>query len=123
MLICSILKEGQLEEYLELAHSLGLSALVEARTAEEVKKAVEVGAKIIGINNRDLESFHIDMSQSQQLRSLVPDSCIFVSESGIQTPQDVTKLKEIGTNAVLVGEALMRAENKAQTLKLLRGEA
>ena len=63
------------------------------------------------------------MSQSQQLRSLVPDSCIFVSESGIQTPQDVTKLKEIGTNAVLVGEALMRAENKAQTLKLLRGEA
>lgn len=123
LLICSILKEGQLEEYLELAHSLGLSALVEARTAEEVKKAVEVGAKIIGINNRDLESFHIDMSQSQQLRSLVPDSCIFVSESGIQTPQDVTKLKEIGTNAVLVGEALMRAENKAQTLKLLRGEA
>ncbi len=122
LLICSIL-EGQLEEYLELAHSLGLSALVEARTAEEVKKAVEVGAKIIGINNRDLESFHIDMSQSQQLRSLVPDSCIFVSESGIQTPQDVTKLKEIGTNAVLVGEALMRAENKAQTLKLLRGEA
>lgn len=122
LLVCSILKEGQLEEYLELAHSLGLSALVEARTAEEVKKAVEVGAKIIGINNRDLESFHIDMTHSQQLRNLVPDSCIFVSESGIQTPEDVTKLKEIGTNAVLVGEALMRAENKAQMLKVLRGD-
>ncbi|USF29252.1 indole-3-glycerol phosphate synthase TrpC [Clostridium sp. MD294] len=123
LLVCSILKEGQLQEYLELAHSLGLSALVEARTAEEVKKAVEVGAKIIGINNRDLESFRIDMTQSQQLRNLVPDSCIFVSESGIQTPEDVIKLKQIGTNAVLVGEVLMKAENKEQTLKLLRGEA
>lgn len=121
LLICSILKEGQLEEYLELAHSLGLSALVEARTEEEVKKAVDVGAKIIGINNRDLESFHIDMNQSQKLRNIVPESCIFVSESGIQTPEDVIQLKEIGTNAVLVGETLMRAENKAQTLKMLRG--
>ena len=121
LLICSILKEGQLEEYLELVHSLGLSALVEARTEEEVKKAVDVGAKIIGINNRDLESFHIDMNQSQKLRNIVPESCIFVSESGIQTPEDVIQLKEIGTNAVLVGETLMRAENKAQTLKMLRG--
>lgn len=121
LLICSILKEGQLKEYLELAHSLGLSALVEARTEEEVKKAVDVGAKIIGINNRDLESFHIDMNQSQKLRNIVPENCIFVSESGIQTPEDVIKLKEIGTNAVLVGETLMRAENKIQTLKMLRG--
>ncbi|MEY8319515.1 indole-3-glycerol phosphate synthase TrpC [Lachnospiraceae bacterium 46-61] len=121
LLICSILKEGQLKEYLELAHSLGLSALVEARTEEEVKKAVDVGAKIIGINNRDLESFHIDMNQSQKLRNIVPENCIFVSESGIQTPEDVIKLKEIGTNAVLVGETLMRAENKTQTLKMLRG--
>ena len=119
---CSILKEGQLEEYLELAHHLGLSALVETRTTEEGKKAVEAGAKIIGINNRDLESYVIDMNLSKELRSIVPEDCIFVSESGIQTPEDVVLLKKIGVDAVLVGETLMKAENKTQTLHTLKGE-
>ncbi len=119
---CSILKEGQLEEYLEIAHSLGLSALVEARTTEEVKKAVEAGAKIIGTNNRDLESYVIDMNLSKELRNIVPKDCIFVSESGIQTPEDVVLLKQIGADAVLVGEALMRAEDKTKMLHTLKGE-
>ncbi len=119
---CSILKEGQLEEYLEIAHSLGLSALVEARTTEEAKKAVEAGAKIIGTNNRDLESYVIDMNLSKELRSIVPKDCVFISESGIQTPEDVVLLKQIGANAVLVGEALMRAENKTKMLHTLKGE-
>ncbi len=119
---CSILKEGQLEEYLEIAHSLGLSALVETRTTEEVKKAVEAGAKIIGTNNRDLESYVIDMNLSKELRNIVPKDCIFVSESGIQTPEDVVLLKQIGADAVLVGEALMRAEDKTKMLHTLKGE-
>ena len=122
LLICSILKEGQLEEYLALTHSLGLSALVETRTAEEVKKAVNSGAKIIGVNNRNLKSFDVDMNCSQELKKLVPEHCIFVSESGIQTPEDISKLKQIGVNAVLIGETMMKAKDKAQTLQLLRGE-
>ena len=122
LLICSILSEQQLKDYLKLAHSLGLSALVETHNEEEIKTAVNIGAKIIGVNNRDLRSFTVDVGNSARLRELIPRDRVFVSESGITTATDVEKLREIGANAALVGEALMRAEDKTAKLKELRGE-
>ncbi len=122
LLICSILSEQQLKEYLKLAHSLGLSALVETHNEEEIKCAVNIGAKIIGVNNRDLRSFTVDVGNSARLRELIPRDRVFVSESGIATAADVEKLRDIGANAALVGEALMRAEDKTAKLRELRGE-
>ncbi len=122
LLICAILTDEQLKEYIKLADSLGLSALVEAHTKEEVIRAMKAGARIIGVNNRDLKTFKVDVTTSLRLRSLVPPEFIYVSESGIKTPQDVKKLKENGTDAVLIGETFMRSPNKAEMLKHLNGE-
>ena len=121
LLICSILSRGQLSEYLEIARSLGLSALVEAHDEEEVRTAVEVGADIIGVNNRDLKTFTVDINNSARLRRLVPPEILFVSESGIKTAADIEALRRNGTNAVLVGETLMRSPDKKAALAELRG--
>ena len=121
LLICAILSPQQLKEYLELAHSLGLSALVEAHDENEVNTAVECGARIIGVNNRDLRTFSVDINNSARLRKLVPPDRIFVSESGIKTAGDIEKLRQNGTNAVLIGETLMRSPDKKQKLDELRG--
>lgn len=121
LLICSILSERQLAEYLETARSLGLSALVEAHNEAEIETAVKVGAKIIGVNNRDLKSFTVDTGNSAHLRDLVPRDRVFVSESGIQSATDVENLRKIGANAVLIGETLMRAPDKSAKLSELRG--
>lgn len=121
LLICSILSEQQLSEYLELSHCLGMSALVEAHDEAEVETAVRLGAKIIGVNNRDLKTFSVDTGNSAHLRGLVPPDRIFVSESGIQTAADVDGLRKIGANAALIGETLMRAEDKRAKLDELRG--
>lgn len=121
LLICSILSEEQLKEYLELAHSLGMSALVEAHDEKEIETAVNIGAKIIGVNNRNLKDFSIDTENSARLRKLVPKDRIFVSESGISTAADVDSLRKIGANAALIGETLMRADNKKKKLDELRG--
>lgn len=121
LLICSILSEQQLSEYLELARSLGLSALVEAHDEAEIELAVKLGAEIIGVNNRDLKTFSVDTGNSAHLRDLVPRDRIFVSESGIQTAEDVAKLRKIGVDAVLIGETLMRAPDKKAKLDELRG--
>lgn len=121
LLICAILSREQLREYLELAHSLGLSALVEAHDENEVRMALDSGAEIIGVNNRNLKSFDVDTNNSARLRDLVPRDRIFVSESGIQTAGDVAELREIGVNAVLIGETLMRAPDKAAKLAELKG--
>lgn len=121
LLICSILSEQQLSEYLEIAHSLGLSALVEAHNEAEIETTVKVGAKIIGVNNRNLQTFSVDTGNSAHLRNLVPHDRIFVSESGIQTAADVEELRKIGANAVLIGETLMRAPDKKAKLDELRG--
>jgi indole-3-glycerol phosphate synthase len=122
LLICAILTDEQLTEYLEIAHSLGLSALVEAHTEEEVERAKKAGARIIGVNNRDLKTFTVDVTTSVRLRNLVPSDTVYVSESGIKTPEDVQKLKENGTDAVLIGETFMRSENKVEALRWLNGE-
>lgn len=121
LLICAILDEGELREYLALAHSLGLSALVEAHNESEIETAVKIGAEIIGVNNRDLRTFSVDTGNSAHLRELVPRDRIFVSESGIQSAEDVQKLREMGANAVLIGETLMRAPDKKAKLNELRG--
>ncbi len=121
LLIMSILDEKTAGEYLKVADSLGLSALVETHNEEEVKKALNIGARIIGVNNRNLKDFSVDTGNSRKLRELIPGDVLFVSESGVSSPEDVQKLREIGADAVLVGEALMRAEDKKKRLAELKG--
>ncbi len=121
LLICSILTEKQIEEYIRICDSLGISALVEAHDEEEIKMAIKSGARLVGVNNRNLKDFSVDTQNSRRLRNLVPDNIIFVSESGISNAEDVIKLKESGVNAVLVGEALMKAQDKAEKLRELKG--
>ncbi len=123
LLICSILSKKQLSEYLGIAHSLGLSALVEAHDEDEVRTALSVGAGIIGVNNRDLRTFTVDINNSARLRKLVPPEVLFVSESGIKTAADIEALRSNGTNAVLIGETLMRSPDKKAALDELRGHA
>ena len=122
LLICSILSEEQLKEYCEIADTLGLSALVEAHDEEEIRMALRSGARIIGVNNRNLKDFSVDTENSRRLREMVPSEVLFVSESGVRTPEDVAKLREIGVDAVLIGETLMRAEDKKAKLAELRGK-
>ena len=121
LLICSILSEQQLSEFLEIAHSLGLSALVEAHNEAEIETAVKIGARIIGVNNRDLKTFSVDINNAAHLRDLVPRDRIFVSESGVSTAEDVENIRKFGANAVLIGETLMRAPDKKAKLNELRG--
>ena len=123
LLICALLSAEQLKEYLELAEQLGLSALVEAHDEEEVQKALTAGADFIGVNNRDLKTFEVDITNSVRLRKLVPESKIFVSESGIKNAQNVAVLRENGTNAVLIGETFMRSADKKAMLRELAGDA
>lgn len=123
LLICSVLSDDELKEYQELAHKLGLSALVEAHSAEEVERAIACGARIIGVNNRDLKTFEVDIQNSRKLRKLVPQNILFVSESGIRTAEDIRYLYENGTDAVLIGETLMKAADKKKELEELNGGA
>lgn len=121
LLICSILSEEQIGEYIGVCDGLGLSALVEAHDEKEVATALRAGARIIGVNNRNLKDFTVDTENSRRLRQMIPRSVIFVSESGVSGPEDVKKLREIGADAVLVGETLMRAADKKARLAQLRG--
>lgn len=120
LLICSILSPGQLKEYLHLCHNLGLSALVETHDEKEIQMALDAGASIIGVNNRNLKEFTVDTENSRRLRSMIPPNVLFVSESGIQTAGDVKRLADIGADAVLIGETLMRADNKKAKLRELK---
>lgn len=121
LLICSILEKEQIKRYIGICDKLGLSALVEAHDEQEVKTAISVGARIIGVNNRNLKDFSVDTENSRRLRSLIPNYILFVSESGVKTSDDVRSLREIGADAVLVGETLMRADDKKAKLAYLRG--
>ena len=122
LLICAILDEKKLNGFLKLAHSFGLNALLEAHDKEEVKIALNSGAGIIGVNNRNLKNFEVDFSNSLNLRKYVPSDIIFVSESGIKTREDIKILENAGVNALLIGETFMRADNKVFEIKKLRGE-
>lgn len=121
LLICSILAEENIREYLYLCDELGLSALVEAHDEAEVCVALKAGAKIIGVNNRNLHDFSVDTDNSRRLRELIPHDVLFVSESGVSSAEDVAKLREIGADAVLIGETLMRSADKKTKLSQLRG--
>jgi len=121
LLICAIMDKKTLTEYINIAHSLGLSALVETHTGAEVGMALEAGARVIGVNNRNLKTFKVDISLSERLRTRAPQDIIFVSESGIRTADDVDRLRQHGVDAVLVGETLMRSHNKKAELDKLRG--
>ena len=121
LLIVSILSETQLREYIKICDELGMSALVEIHDEKEALTAINAGARIIGVNNRNLKDFSVDTENSRRLRNLIPRDIIFVSESGVKTADDVQALRKIGADAVLVGETLMKAENKCEKLKELRG--
>lgn len=121
LLICSILTKKELLEYIDIATKLGMSVLVEAHDEKEVKIALEVGAGVIGVNNRNLKDFSIDTTNSIKLREIIPGNVIFVSESGVSSYEDISKLRSIGVDAVLVGETLMRATSKKAKLNELRG--
>ncbi|MDD5935913.1 MAG: indole-3-glycerol phosphate synthase TrpC [Clostridiales bacterium] len=121
LLISSILTEEQIHTYLDVCEELGLSALVEIHDELEAKLAVRSGARIIGVNNRNLKDFTVDTDNSRRLRDLIPSDVLFVSESGVKNADDVAKLREIGADAVLIGEALMRASDKKVKLEELRG--
>lgn len=120
LLICAILNDIKLKQFLYIADSLGLSALVEAHDEAEVKRAINAGARLIGVNNRDLKTFNVDINNSIRLRPLVPENIAFVSESGIRGKEDIAELAANGTDGVLIGETVMRAEkDRVSALKEL----
>ncbi len=120
LLICALLDEETLREYIKIADSLGLSAICEAHDEEEVKKAVNAGARIIGVNNRNLKDFTVDIRNSIKLRQYVPGDILFIAESGIKSHEDIAVLEEGDVNGVLIGETLMRAPDKKAMLDELR---
>lgn len=122
LLICTLLDTPTIKKYIEIAHSLGVSALVEAHSREEVQMAVEAGARVIGVNNRDLKTFTVDVNNSIKLRKYIPEGILYLSESGIKTAEDIQALRENQIDAVLIGETFMRSENKKKVLEQLRGK-
>ena len=121
LLICAILDDGELRAYRQLAKELGLDALVEAHDEYEVDRVLNLGAEIVGVNNRDLRTFQVDMNNSIRLRKMAPDNVVFVSESGIRTPEDIRILYENKVDGVLIGETLMRSPDKKAVLESLNG--
>lgn len=121
LLICSILKQGQLTDYLQICDSLGLSALVEIHDEKEGEMALRADARLVGVNNRNLKDFSVDTGNSCRLRAMIPHDVLFISESGVRDSSDVTRLRALGADGVLVGETLMRAADKKAALTELRG--
>ena len=122
LLICALLDEETLTRYHKHCDELGLSALVEAHDEEEIQMAVRAGARIIGVNNRNLKDFTVDIHNGIRLREKVPKEILFVAESGIKTRENIVELEKGCVNAVLIGETFMRSENKKQMLQQLKGE-
>lgn len=121
LLICAILDDGELRAYRQLAKELGLDALIEAHDEYEVDRVLNLGAEIVGVNNRDLRTFQVDMNNSIRPRKMAPDNVVFVSESGIRTPEDIRLLYENKVDGVLIGETLMRSPDKKAALESLNG--
>lgn len=120
LLICSILDDDQLSQCLKICNELYIDALVEAHNEEEVRRAVDSNALIIGVNNRDLTDFSVDISNAEKMRDLIPDDCIFVAESGITSIDDAKRARDAGADAILVGEFLMRAGSSDERQEILR---
>ena len=121
LLICAILDEQQVKDYIQICDGLGLSALVEAHDEGEVEAALRAGARIVGVNNRNLKDFSVDTGNSRRLRALIPKGVLFVSESGVKDAGDAQAARDMGADAVLVGEALMRAEDRRALLAEWKG--
>ena len=121
LLICAILEKAQVREYRQIAEELGLDALVEAHDEREVEMALNAGARIVGVNNRDLRTFEVNMQNSIRLRNMAPRDVVFISESGIKGPEDIRVLYENEVDAVLIGETLMRSQDKGEALRQLNG--
>ena len=121
LLICTLLDTDKLKHFITICDELGLSALVEAHTKEEVASALDASARVIGVNNRNLQTFVVDIHNCTTLRELVPREILFVAESGIRTSEDILELSNAGVDAVLIGETLMRSANKKEMLSHLRG--
>lgn len=119
LLIVKILSKEKLKELLQLAESLGMDALVEVHTRKEMEVALEVGAKIIGVNNRDLRSFEVSLDVSRELIKCAPRDVLMVSESGISRKEEILELRSLGFSAFLIGETLMKSENISEKLKAL----
>lgn len=122
LLIAAVLDKYKLKDYFDIANEFGLSSLIEVHNEEELEKAVNINARIIGVNNRDLKTFNVDINNSVRLRKLVPKNIIFVSESGIKDRNDIKILEENETDAVLIGERLMTKKDKIDEIKKLRGQ-
>ncbi|MCD7878440.1 MAG: indole-3-glycerol phosphate synthase TrpC [Candidatus Gastranaerophilales bacterium] len=120
LLICSLLDEETLKDYITIADSLGLSCLIEAHNENEIQKAIKSKARIIGVNNRDLKTFNVDIQNSINLRKLVPPDILFVSESGIKTKEQIDELRQNNVNAVLIGETFMKSKDKKRELAILK---
>ena len=120
LLIVSILSKGQIEEYLGICDELGINAVVETHDEEEVAVALDAGARIIGVNNRDLKDFSVNIGNAERLRGLIPKDRIFVSESGIRTAEEVAAAASAGADALLIGETVMRAADKKAAFDDLR---
>lgn len=123
LLIASLLSADEVARGIELCDELGMSALVEVHDEAEVRTALAAGARVVGVNNRNLKDFTVDVGTAERLRALVPADVLFVAESGMRTAADVARMREAGVDAVLVGEVLMRAADKRAALNELRGEA
>ncbi len=123
LLICAILDTKTIARYLAICEELGMSALVEAHDEAEIQSAVDAGAKIIGVNNRNLKNFSVDFSNAARLRDRIPADCLYVAESGVTCAEDVAALQTIGADAVLMGEVLMRARDKSALLAQMREAA
>jgi indole-3-glycerol phosphate synthase len=119
LLIVRALSDTELREFLELTHRLGMEALVETHSAHEVERALNAGARIVGVNNRDLDTLVTDVSLAPRLRSVVPPECVFVAESGISQPEHVAALRDAGADAILIGESLLRSPDPGQKLRSL----
>lgn len=120
LLICALLNSNTISRYIKICDELGISAVVEAHDESEVKSALSAGARIIGVNNRNLKDFSVDVNNSTRYREMIPADTVFVSESGIKTHDDIEVLLKNKTNAVLIGETLMRADDKTAALKELK---
>ena len=121
LLICAILTDEKMKHFMTLADSIGLSVLTEVHDEEEVRRALAAGARIIGVNNRNLKDFTVSLSNAVRLSSLVPEDVLFVAESGIRTRKDIETLERCGADAVLIGETIMRAPDKEKMFDTLRG--
>jgi len=121
LFICSLLPQEKLRAFIEIADELGLSALVETHDRIEIQRTIKAGARMIGVNNRDLHTMKVNIDTSIRLRCCVPDDILFIAESGISTAGDIARLQAAGVHGVLVGEALMKSGDKALRLKELRG--